>query len=374
MNVTYANETSSNESLVDMREETYIDYSKRPETYIVPVIFSVIFLTGIVGNGILVKIFYSHKSMRTIPNTFLLCLAVGDLLVMGGSVPFVSLIYTFDSWPFGEGICKMSEFLRDLSLCVTVFTLTILSIDRYLAISSPYRIMRENANRLQTNVVVIMIWIFSFLFASPSAYFAHILHIGALRKHTIKICYPFPYDFDSTYPRIIVAIKFFLLYALPLMIIGSFYGLMAKSILKTSNEVAASSTSTKQREKRINVAKMILMLVLIFAICFLPNHVFLLWFYFTYPSSMQKYNLFWHVFKIAGYVLTFSNSCLNPIILYCISRKFRSYFQAYLFFWKEKIKRKGLKRQASIHSSSQDVRRHRIQSTRSTLTSETTKV
>ena len=45
------------------------------------------------------------------------------------------------------------------------------------------------------------------------------------------------------------------------------------------------------------VAKLVLVFVVIFVISFLPNHIFLLWFYYTYPKSMENYNSFWHYFK-----------------------------------------------------------------------------
>lgn len=47
----------------------YKPYDERPETYIVPFIFSIIFIVGVVGNGTLITIFLRHRSMRNIPNT-----------------------------------------------------------------------------------------------------------------------------------------------------------------------------------------------------------------------------------------------------------------------------------------------------------------
>jgi hypothetical protein len=77
-------------------EGKYLPYNVRPETYIVPVVFSLIFLVGVVGNGGLIYILLRHKSMRSIPNTFIFNLAVGDLLILLFTVPFTSTIYTLD--------------------------------------------------------------------------------------------------------------------------------------------------------------------------------------------------------------------------------------------------------------------------------------
>lgn len=58
-----------------------------------------------------------YKAMRSVPNSFVFNLALGDLLVLLCTVPFTSIVYTFDSWPFGEFVCKASEFAKvtDLS-------------------------------------------------------------------------------------------------------------------------------------------------------------------------------------------------------------------------------------------------------------------
>lgn len=47
----------------------YTPYHLRPETYIVPVLFFLIFIVGVLGNGTLVIIFLRHRAMRNVPNT-----------------------------------------------------------------------------------------------------------------------------------------------------------------------------------------------------------------------------------------------------------------------------------------------------------------
>lgn len=56
-------------SLEDDDEGGYTPYNKRPETFIVPVLFAFIYIVGVLGNGTLVIIFLRHRSMRNIPNT-----------------------------------------------------------------------------------------------------------------------------------------------------------------------------------------------------------------------------------------------------------------------------------------------------------------
>ena len=95
-------------------DDEFKEYKDRWEPYTVPVFFGIIFLVGVIGNGSLVYILCRHKTMRSVPNTFIFNLALGDLLILVFTVPFVSIIYTVDSWPFGEFICKASEFAKVL--------------------------------------------------------------------------------------------------------------------------------------------------------------------------------------------------------------------------------------------------------------------
>lgn len=47
----------------------YVPYEKRLATYIIPIIFALIFIIGVLGNGCLILIFFRHRAMRNVPNT-----------------------------------------------------------------------------------------------------------------------------------------------------------------------------------------------------------------------------------------------------------------------------------------------------------------
>lgn len=70
---------------------------------------------------------------------YILSLALADLLLIVTTIPFTSIVYTFQEWPWGQVICKLSEFIKDLSIGVSVFTLTALSGDRFFAIVDPLK-------------------------------------------------------------------------------------------------------------------------------------------------------------------------------------------------------------------------------------------
>lgn len=68
-----------NEEQLSMGEK-YVPYEDRPETYIVPIVFLLILLIGLTGNGVLALTILRHSNMRNVPNIYVFSLALGDLL------------------------------------------------------------------------------------------------------------------------------------------------------------------------------------------------------------------------------------------------------------------------------------------------------
>lgn len=297
--------------------------------------------------------------MRTVPNTYIFSLALGDLLVILTSVPFTSTVFTVESWPYGSLICKVSECrlivsglnkipmslfshirfecqisesAKDVSVGVSVFTLTALSANRFFAIVDPLKKFHSGGHRKRatafTIIIVMIIWILSILLATPAAMFSFLKEIQITKERSIDVCYPFPEELGSWYPKTVVMTRFVVYYALPLFIIAFFYILMARHlVLSTHNLPGESGRQARARKK---VAKMVSAFVFIFAICFLPHHVYMLWFHYN-PNFNRDYNAFWHTLKIVGFSLSYINSCINPIALFCVSGTFRKYFYKHLF-------------------------------------------
>lgn len=94
------------------------------------VTYATIISIGLLGNVILVKVFFKIKSMQTVPNIFITSLAFGDLLLLFTCVPVDAACYIVDTWLFGRIGCKLLSFIQRTSVGVSVFTLTVLSADR----------------------------------------------------------------------------------------------------------------------------------------------------------------------------------------------------------------------------------------------------
>lgn len=108
-------------------------------------------------------------------------------------VPFTSAIFIHPSWPWGEFICKISEFFKDLSIGVSVFTLTALSGDRFFAIVDPLRKFHSHSGRRATRITIgiaVLIWIL-----------AGIMGIPAIKASHIKVCRSFKIEWCERFVK-----------------------------------------------------------------------------------------------------------------------------------------------------------------------------
>ncbi|KAM7344156.1 CCHamide-2 receptor [Cochliomyia hominivorax] len=311
----------------------YTPPMQRPETIFITILFLLIFIVGVLGNGTLVIIFFRHRSMRNIPNTYILSLALADLLVIIVCVPLAILVYTTDSWTFGKSMCQVTEFFKDVSIGVSVFTLTALSGERYCAIVNP---LRKLQTKPLTVITAAMIWLLSITFATPSLVMSDLQHILIDEKTnlTIIICTPFGKQRNNSeiYARYVVVTKAFVYYLLPLFIIAVLYLMMAQRLHVSAREMPGETLSMQSRSQvraRRYVARMVVAFVVVFFICFFPYHLFELWFHLN-PTAREDFDDFWHAIRIIGFCTYFLNSCVNPVALYCVSGAFRAHFNQYL--------------------------------------------
>lgn len=68
--------------------------------------------------------------MRTVTNYYLLNLSVADLLMASLNCVFNFIFLLNNDWPFGALYCTINNFIANLSVASSVFTLVAISLDR----------------------------------------------------------------------------------------------------------------------------------------------------------------------------------------------------------------------------------------------------
>lgn len=320
----------------DFLDREQVEQATRIIQIVIPTLFAVIYVVGLIGNGTLIYIVAKNKHMRNVPNILIVSLAAGDFLMIFVSVPYTISIYVLPTWPYGDILCKLNEGLQTLSLGITVFTLTALSVERYVVIAkNPIRIHQRGALK-RTVVTATLIWIISLLLSVPEYFIYNVIVEG----QNMSACKPYDnLPWPEWVPQFHVIGRFIIYFLAPLLIIFWCYISISRALYLVPVSSSSSGTDLqlatrlssreyqRQIKNRKKVAKIVLLLVALFIICWLPRHIFVIWYYVD-DSAMDA---FWFFFKITGFLLMFVSSCVNPLILYFLSKQFRMYYDKYLF-------------------------------------------
>ncbi|XP_019629020.1 PREDICTED: galanin receptor type 1-like [Branchiostoma belcheri] len=281
----------------------------RPESVIVPAIFAFIFCLGVFGNALVIAVLLrTGKEMQNTTNVFILNLSIADLFFIIFCVPFQATVYSLPEWVFGLFMCKFVHFCQCTTMLASIFNLVAMAIDRYLAVVHPVTSMdiRKPQSAWLAELVV---WILAMGTASPYLVYYDIVNHGA--KSEQEFCIEVWEEIENQRP-VYIAFQFTFGYVLPLMIITICYCLVIKRLNATSKRSQAN-----RAKKRIT--KMLIVVVVVFGICWLPHHIMHLWVNFgEFPYTMTTY-----VLKLFSHCMAYANSCLNPIIYAFLSTEFR---------------------------------------------------
>uniref|UniRef100_A0A8C5V4T2 Endothelin receptor type B n=2 Tax=Microcebus murinus TaxID=30608 RepID=A0A8C5V4T2_MICMU len=310
--------------------------------YINTVVSCLVFVLGIIGNSTLLRIIYKNKCMRNGPNILIASLALGDLLHIVIDIPINVYKLLAEDWPFGAEMCKLVPFIQKASVGITVLSLCALSIDRYRAVASWSRIKGIGVPKW-TAVEIVLIWVVSVVLAVPEAIGFDLLTTN-YKGSNLRICLLHPTQ-KTAFMQFYKTAKdwwlFSFYFCLPLAITALFYTLMTCEMLrKKSGMQIALNDHLKQRRE---VAKTVFCLVLVFALCWLPLHlsrILKLTLYDQYDPNRCELLSFLLVLDYIGINMASLNSCINPIALYLVSKRFKNCFKSCLCCWCQSFEEK----------------------------------
>ncbi|XP_037013766.2 galanin receptor type 2 [Artibeus jamaicensis] len=284
--------------------------SWQPEAVIVPMLFALIFLVGTAGNTLVLAVLLRGGPAASTTNLFILNLGVADLCFILCCVPFQATIYTLDGWVFGWLLCKAVHFLIFLTMHASSFTLAAVSLDRYLAIRYPLhsRELRTPRNAL---AAIGLIWGLSLLFSGP-----YLSYYRQSRLANLTVCHP---AWSAPRRRAMDICTFVFSYLLPVLVLCLTYARTLRYLWCAVDPVAAGSGARSSKRK---VTRMIIIVATLFCLCWMPHHVLILCVWFGhFPLTRATYAL-----RILSHLVSYANSCVNPIVYALVSKHFRKGF------------------------------------------------
>ncbi|XP_077436077.1 endothelin receptor type B-like isoform X2 [Vanacampus margaritifer] len=297
-----------------------------PFKYLFAAISIVFFVLGIVGNSALLRIIHRNKCMRSGVDFLIASLASGDLLHIVVGIPVNTYRLMAKDWPFGSGVCKLVPFIQKSSVGVIVLSLCALSVDRCLAVVS-----RQRLKGTRVCVWSSLIWLVSITLAIPELVGFGVINVDYKERH-LRICLLHPVQttpFMQSYQTVKHWWLFSFYFCMPLVWTAIFYMLTSwMNVLKNKDNTLIHG-STKQRRV---VSRSVFYLVILFAVCWCPLHLSRILMATIYDENDPN-----SVFLVLDYVginLASLNSCINPVALYIVSKRFKTAFKACLCSWR----------------------------------------
>ncbi|XP_055716017.1 neurotensin receptor type 1-like [Phlebotomus papatasi] len=319
-----------NTSELALEHDAWSDFSKPHPLYIVlPVtlIYSIIFLTGVLGNVITCIVISNHRSMHTATNYYLFSLAISDLLLLISGVPqeIYNTWYTWEApYPFTETICILQGFAAETSANATVLTITAFTVERYMAICHPF--LSHTMSKLSRAIKFILaIWVISMCMAVPQ-----IWNLGFIEGEYCTLR-------KEAYKHVFL-ISTVLVFAFPMVVITVLYVLIGlqlrKSKVVTRGTVAGSSVRLKVRNYASrHVVNMLVAVVVAFFICWAPQHSQRLYSIYAQDNSHKKiYIIIYQAMNYTSGILYYLSTCINPFLYSIMSYKFREAFKETIVF------------------------------------------
>ncbi|XP_070538170.1 neuromedin-K receptor-like [Ptychodera flava] len=313
--------------------------------------FSVNIVLSTIGNIIVITVLLFSKRQQSELNLFLINLALADLTMAIFCMPFTFSTIMYGHWIFSTAMCPAVIFFQQVSVIVSVYTLIAIGIDRYFAVLYPLKV-RVTKNRAK--ILFALIWLVSVLLAIVQTVFAK-ARKSYYGEKMFYICTEW-WPLDSAgliYEIFMVMVTYFI----PLLVLLFCYVRVGRRLWgrhipgNADHQRDKSYLSSKKK-----VIKMLILVVVLFMLCWLPLHVFMLvtrlWPYVYIDAETQRQDLMRKINSVVLWIAT-SNSFMNPVIYSFLNGGFRADVKSLLLRERRRSQagRTQNKRRRSVSSS-----------------------
>ncbi|XP_033639980.1 allatostatin-A receptor-like [Asterias rubens] len=275
-------------------------------------------IVGIIGNSLVIAVYTSKRKRKNTTNVLILALAIADLISSIFFIPLPVPAYVpQNAW--GEIYCRVihTKAIQWMSIEASVYTLTLLSIERYMAVVHPVRyrvIFRESRPRR----FVWVIWLFALIVKSFNFY-------NTIIVDNVCIYIEFPKGFNVFLGIGVALVEYFI--PIIVMIVTNTVTIRALRAQARNLQLHGSNHNAKERgpaqsvlRTRRKIIHVVLIVIISFIVCWTPNQISLLLINLDI-LSVQTY--FFSDTHQAFIILAFTNSCANPIIYTFKNKNFR---------------------------------------------------
>ncbi|XP_028916173.1 uracil nucleotide/cysteinyl leukotriene receptor [Ornithorhynchus anatinus] len=264
------------------------------------------FILAFAGNTLALWLFIRDQKSGTPANIFLMHLAVADLSFV--LVLPTRLVYHFSGnhWPFGEIPCRLTGFLFYLNMYASIYFLTCISADRFLAIVHPVKSIKLR-RPLYAHLACAFLWVIVAVAMAPL-----LVSVQTAEMNSTTVCLQLYREKASRHALVSLAVAF----TFPFVTTVTCYLLIIRSL---------RSGSRVEKHLKDKAIKMIVMVLMIFLICFVPYHVNRYIYVLHYDGTQTSCET-QRVLALGNRItscLTSLNGALDPVMYFFVAEKFR---------------------------------------------------
>nr|CAH0110465.1 unnamed protein product [Daphnia galeata] len=281
--------------------------------------FGVLLAVATVGNSLVTWFIIARRRLAKAHSCFMLSLTFADfaMLYLEGVFNF---IYILDGhWRYGTAYCMIDRFLSELTNAASIFTLTVTSYDRYLAIVKPFL---PRSTRKSAFITIVACWMIAFILAMPNLLYSNEFMSRQSGEDLLKceIVWPEQDVVLNNYSyRVLV---FVITYLLP-SVCMAYWNFRIAVVLTTSVVLINGDSEMRNNlqlsvlvKKRKNLASGMWAILIIFCLCWLPYQTYLI-----YQAFQTEENVTTKRIYMCVYWLAIANAAVNPLLFYRLDKQ-----------------------------------------------------
>ncbi|XP_061234920.1 G-protein coupled receptor 35-like [Neopsephotus bourkii] len=261
-------------------------------------LYSIIFLFGALFNALALWVFFCKMKKWTQTRVYVINLVFADCFVIC-TLPFMA--YLLWNKSTRDKLCQFIETTYFINMLVSIYVITFVSIDRYIAIKHPLKAR-------------------TFRSPSKAALLCGLLWVSVVVGATAKIWQSqstLCFQKDTSVPAALSLISMFFIFILPLAILTFCSTEVIRSLKRSLN---TNSPEEKSIQKAVHI---IYANLIVFLVCFLPAFFGLLAGFVmdTVGATCFMLQVMKNLSSVARCIAT-SNCCLDSVCYYFVTKEF----------------------------------------------------